>query len=649
MIKKWGFVLLFFSFLKASYIVEIKSSDYQKLHNLGIECIKYNQKIYLCNKSNDKDQLKRFVLFVKKNGVNARITKIINKNLINIYSIQILSTKNLTQAKEYFKKYEKFPYARIEHIGKYYTIRIEASKNQKTLKKVLKKLNNKKAFIRVADIKINRIIEANFVFENKNIKKFNTQNNFLKKNIILTDKSNNKKKFLDNKITQKSIKIINYKKSCDSYALLYIIKKNPKYMTLRNETCYKYYINNVKTSHYDINKIFAMQKAIKYKKNEKDLIALNYLKAKNFQPVNIKFLNSLNVSLISNKFYHKYLKTLLYAGDIQKIRLVCNKRVDMMCNVLDSCFKEENIKTNDKDIKEFNNFIDNIQKNIKNNKLKQAEKNINKLFIINKNNIFALMYAFELNVKRNNFSEVDKLLRNIKVFGIKNNNFSKFVKEAKKYEELNVVKTDFEEGNLNKAQKEIAFLIYRYPNDFDVNILAGDIFENKETDMSNVYYHKAYVINEKKFFYHLLERKDYKRLATYMDKSLKNYPYVLAKVYIHMSKKYLKQKDYESALNYALKSYKLFNSSESSVILGKIYFMMKDYKNCIKYLKGLNKNNYLTYYLGYSYYKIGNVIEAKKYFSKLLNTKDKYLRNKLITVYLEMGEKEKVDKLLNSL
>jgi len=111
-----------FVFLNASYIVEVNSTDYLKLKTLGINCVKHTNNSYLCNKSDDKYQLKRFINFAKKYNIKTKIIPVLNKDLINIYSIQIVSGKNLSNIKKIFEKYKNLPYARIEKIGSYYTI-----------------------------------------------------------------------------------------------------------------------------------------------------------------------------------------------------------------------------------------------------------------------------------------------------------------------------------------------------------------------------------------------------------------------------------------------------------------------------------------------------------------------------------------------
>ncbi len=654
MIKKGGLLLLFFIFLHAEYVVVLSSKDYQKLHNLGVECVKYNTEKYLCYKSDDKYQLKRFVNFAKQNGVSAKIANILTKNLINIYSIQILSTTNKKTAEKYFDKFKNFPFARIEKIGNYYTIRIGASKNKQDLKKLLKKLNIKNAFVRIADIKINRIIKANFLFENDKLKNLFSKKNINKKNIVFLNDLHNKKFITKNKkrLNIHSEKLIqtsgNLKKSCEVYTVLSLVKQDKKYEKLKNNICYKYHMKNLKKLHSDFDKINELLKAMEYKKNINDEVLLNYYKAKTFQSVNVNFLNSLNPLLLDENFYKKYLITLLYAGEISKINYFCKKKNDSVCLDIKKILLNKNDTIANYDIKKFFSFLENIEKNINDNDFPKAQKYINMLYNINKDNVLAKIYDFELNIKENNFEKADKFMNEISKPEVLTSNLSSIIKKARKIEKIKEIKKYLKKNDLVKAQKEIIDLIQKYPNDFDVNVLAGDIFTRLKSYMANYYYHKAYLLDKKRFFYYLLKTGNYKRLMNYTNEDLKKYPNILSKVYLHKALDYLKTDKQDLALKYALMSYKLSPSRENSVIIGKIYFKLKNYKNCIKYLNGFANTDYLKYYLGYCYYKSGNRKKAEKYFGEIINTKNEDLQSKLISVYLKMGDEKKVKKLLNS-
>lgn len=86
------------------------------------------------------------------------------QNIINIYSIQILSTKNINYAKNEFKKVSKLPFTRIEKINSYYVLRVGEARSKKKLKSLLKKIRKvyKDASICIADIISDRIIISNF-------------------------------------------------------------------------------------------------------------------------------------------------------------------------------------------------------------------------------------------------------------------------------------------------------------------------------------------------------------------------------------------------------------------------------------------------------------------------------------------------------
>ena len=86
------------------------------------------------------------------------------KIIKNVYSIQILTTKDINQAKKVYKKFSKYPYVRIEKINQYYELRVGKTNLVKKLNPLLKiiKKDYKDAFIRIADIIPNRTVVANF-------------------------------------------------------------------------------------------------------------------------------------------------------------------------------------------------------------------------------------------------------------------------------------------------------------------------------------------------------------------------------------------------------------------------------------------------------------------------------------------------------
>lgn len=102
---------------------------------------------------------KKIVLFILILSLNS-----FAKDMINVYSIQILSSKKVDDVKKEFNKVSKFPFARVEKVGKYYVLRIGNANSVKKLKPLLKKIKKsyKSAFIRVADILSKRIILSNF-------------------------------------------------------------------------------------------------------------------------------------------------------------------------------------------------------------------------------------------------------------------------------------------------------------------------------------------------------------------------------------------------------------------------------------------------------------------------------------------------------
>jgi len=467
---------------------------------------------------------------------------------------------------------------------------------------------------------------------------------------ILTISKTFKNKKIENLKSKKTdkkfiVKKENYKKLCDVYTVLSLVKKNPIYVKKKNEICYKYHINKLKQTNLDIEKIAEIKEALKYKKTPDIILELNYLEAKTFQPVDIKFLHSIDITTLSKESYSKYLKTLLFAGDIKEINTACKIRFIKECDFINKFLEGKSVKE-DLEISSFQNLLKNIQANLKNNYFYKAKMQIDKLQNINKESDFAKIYDILIKLKNNN--EIDDDVANQELTALKYNYFTGIMKEAQKSIKLLNINKCLAKNDIQCAKDNINLLLKKYPNDFDINILAGDIYEKCKSYLANVYYHKAYLIDKKKYFYHLLKLKNYKRLINYVDE-LKNYPDIFSKVNLYLAKQYYNKQQYKKALEYAIKAYKYSPSKENAVLLGKIYFNLKNYKKTIQYLYGLNFDENLTYCLGYSYYKIGNIKKAKKLFDEISNTKNKRIVSKLIEFYMSVKDQKKVKELLNNL
>ncbi|WP_175403735.1 SPOR domain-containing protein [Caminibacter mediatlanticus] len=163
------FLILFVHLFSFQLAIDVKEK--QLLNNCGIDCrVIRNYCIILdsANKDNlimtkyylqkeygidsfilDKDiQLSKKV--IKKNTSDSKSLKnktnsnnfLPQKKLINIYSYQVVSIKNLVMAKQIFKKIKNNRYARIEKIKNYYVVRFGIYYSYKDAKKDLSKYKN---------------------------------------------------------------------------------------------------------------------------------------------------------------------------------------------------------------------------------------------------------------------------------------------------------------------------------------------------------------------------------------------------------------------------------------------------------------------------------------------------------------------------
>ena len=99
------------------------------------------------------------------------------------YSIQVISTKSIKEAKSYYEKFKEYPFTRVEKINNYFVLRVGISKTVKSLKDILKKVKKikKDAFVRTVYILPDRIIISNFRLNKKTKTMKKTAPKYIKK------------------------------------------------------------------------------------------------------------------------------------------------------------------------------------------------------------------------------------------------------------------------------------------------------------------------------------------------------------------------------------------------------------------------------------------------------------------------------------
>jgi len=633
---KKGGILFLFVFLY-SYYVYIPQSYIQKSKNLGIVCKKENNQ-YVCLKSDDLTQCLRLKSFLRKNGVDAKISNQKEcqlKDIRNIYSIQILSTKNLNNAKKEFQKYKNFPYARIEKIKGIYTIRVGRDKNYKNLKPLLEQVKKikKDAFIRKSDILNNRIIESNFrqcikkpkLSMNKNIKK-----HLKKSNVEIA------KELLDSH---------QYKKACNLYNVIVIFNKSKDIIKNRNEACYRYYLSlgdkNLNLAYYLMANKFKISDALR--------VRLWYINLKNFK--NSKL--SVNPLKFDDQTYSFYIKGMLLKGDLKNLKNFCKKRTIKLC---------DNIKTLDKlksainhnNIKEIKNILSKInfstsykflakaEIEIDKKNYKNAKKYLTKFLFYQPENLKALDLLMVSELKLNNLDKAYNIMEKLKKSNYKiNDDIKKEIAKKFAIKQLNTI------SNLKEKIAFLNQLLVKYPDDYEINLNAAKIYENIDELKAEKFYKKIFEKKPAEYINFLYRHQMYDKLVNVLNK--KNISVEMkAKYYYLMSKYYFENKNYKKALIFAKKAYEFYKSPKLLNYIGEIYYKLNDCENAVFYLKDFANSEQEKYILGECYFKLNNLKNAKKYFDEIINTKNEKIKKELIRFYTITGDFEKVNKLVNS-
>ena len=634
---KKGGILFLFVFLY-SYYVYIPQSYIQKSKNLGITCKKENNQ-YICLRSDDLTQCLRLKSFLSKNGVDAKISNQKEcqfKDIRNIYSIQVLSTKDLKNAKKEFEKYKNFPYARIEKIKGVYTIRVGKSENYKKLKPFLREIKKiqKDAFIRKSDILNNRIIESNF---RQCIKKPKLS---VKQNI---KKSLKKKSNVE--IAKELLDSHQYKKACNLYNVIVIFNRSENIIKNRDEACYRYYLSlgdkNLNLAYYLIANKFKISDALR--------VRLWYLNLKNFKNSNL-FVNPLN---LDNKTYSFYIKGLLLKGDLKNLKNLCKKRNIKLCDNIKTL---EKLKTaiNNNDIKGIKNilskvnfntsyqFLANAEIEINKKNYKKAKNYLTKFLFYQPENLKALDLLMISELKLNNLDKAYSIMEKLKKNNYKiENNIKNEIAKKIAIKHLNTI------SNLKEKIAFLNKLLTKYPDDYEINLNAAKIYESVDVLKADKFYKKIFDKNPAEYISFLYRHQMYDKLVNVLNK--KNISLdIKAKYYYLISKYYLDNKNYKKALIFAKKAYKFYKSPKLLNYISQIYYKLNDCKNTIFYLKDFANGEKEKYILGKCYFKLKNLKKAKKYFDEIINTKNEKIKKELIKFYTIIGDFEKVNKLINS-
>ena len=699
------FVMMIFSF---SYnLIVLNNEDKEKLNSIGFVCSKKNN-VYVCLSSNDLNELKRIKEFLKtKLDISSQIvgdvsnftsskkvrkklkvksvkTETINTSIKNGYCIQVGSFKHLNNAKYEFNRYKKFPFVRIEKIGKFYTLRI-GEDSYEGVKSLNKYING---IVKKCDLIPSRILLSNFELNisktAKNVNVSNSSNTNIDNKILsstISISKNNKQdlRLMYNalnsgdlvKARELALKLKNlypddanlvlgiiamkkgdFKKACNIFSSL---KQNVK---LKKDACHTYYVKEgFSLLNSDPKKALSFfNKALKYKSNDK-----NSMLGKGYAYINLKEYKK--AYKIFKKLYKKYPDNKKVVEGYINVLYLLKKydELEKLRSILPQDIKKE------LDYIDFYMKLKNAQKLLKQKKYNEAEKILIELYTQKPDDINVLLSLANLYLQTNKLDKSLSFYKNVLVVSpdniyalrgleaiyMKNGNYQKALKysdkiislgfkdenryQLKKFYYINLAKEYLKENKINKAKKILQKAYSLNKKDPLVLSLLGDIaFKENNLDLAYLYYAKSYSLAPTnfgitlKFLYALLRLNLFDQIKIILSKintSVLNEKQkeLLRQFYINLYAKYasylLKNKEYKSALE-VVNNGLLMDSDNYNLLSTKAWI-------CLKLKK----------------YEC-----AKKYFELALsNRDDDNLKYGLALVYLNLGNKTKAENILDSI
>ena len=733
--KIWLLLLSFvFIFGYSLGVKDIKSKN--MLEKKGYNCIK-SEGFYICATSNDINYLLRIKNFLKnsykidtliinnnlsfKKKINTNVKKS-NFNTTNLpsssnssaqktsgYCIQVLSSQNLNATKKIFNVFKNLPFTRIEKIGNFYVLRIGESSFQ-SVKALLPSVKNhyKNAFVRKCYLIPSRIIISNFKNNQINNKKFTLHPVVASNTNLVTNDVNVKEMyyFLNigdlSKARQIALKLKtthpkdsifvlglvdmknqNWQKACNYFNQL----KGKKVYKLKKDACYVY---NLQTGYNYLNEnpkkaLFLFKKAYSYKATDDAKLALGY--------AYMRLGYNSKAYEIFKELYKKY-------PDNQKI-------VNAYANALYNMKKYKKLEKLQKKLPanmrnkisfiQFYLHLKEAQNLMKEQKYKQAEGTLSKLYLENPNNINVMLTLGDLYLNTNENEKAKNFYKNVLVLSPENiyalegieavymreKNYKKALFYSEKIEKL---------GFKDKNKKELqAFYYLSLANKFYKNkefkesyiyakkaesikpdnpfvlTMLGDIETKKgNNDKAYKYYAKSYAIGHKnfnvtlKFLYGLLNLNLYDQIKLVLkqinvNKLTLSQKHKLKQFYINLYVKYSgyllnegKYKKSEEIVNEGI----LMDKNNPDLLSTKAWVCYKTKKyTCAKenFKKAIEKkpSDSLKYGLALTYIKLGENKKAEYILDEISNTKDEKLKIKIADTYLIIGNDEKAQKLLN--
>ncbi|MEO1928346.1 MAG: cellulose synthase subunit BcsC-related outer membrane protein [Nautiliaceae bacterium] len=730
--------------LFAYSLVVNDKSDANKLKKAGMNCVlDKNNNYYRCATSNDIAQLKRIQQYIAKTyKINAFIAqdsdtanmvdvkkitsplkKRSNKKLKTTdikktgWCLQISSSTSKNSILRIFKKYRDYPLARVEKIGGYYVLRIGEGSYSDIIS--LKDEINK-GIVRKCDYIPQRIVISNVEsnsLDNKPALKI-TQAKSIEKKIINKVSDQNGSKGDDqgvlisrmykalnagDLITAKNIAgglidtnpqdaynvlgIVSMKMGKWDKACEYLKKTSNK--KLADTACYTY---NLKAGYSYLQKnpsvaLEFFQNAQTYKNNKDVLLGMGYAYLN---------MNQLSKALeIFQSLYEKYpndkaviggyIAALYNAKDYNKLEELKRKLPADYASLFKkydtyiALNKVNELLKKKKYMQAESILLDLYKKNPDNvnvlltlgnlyfqtNQLDKAENFYNNVLLINSDNIYALQGLRGIAAKRGDFKKALEYSDKLRALGIdvddtkiKSLYYLRLARESMKAKDC---QNAYKYATLAKKEDETLAEAY---------MILGDYYTFCQKDKRRAFlnYEKGYQYAKNnfdmklKFLYSLLhydmftqikivlETIDPSKLTPVQKEDLRKF---YSALYVKFASYKFKNKEYKTAIKVCEEGLK-YDSANPALyeIAGWSCFRLKNYKCAKDYFQksvALSNSEKTKYALALAYLNLGEKEKAVKILDSIASTKDPDLRVKIADAYVSLGEVSKAERLLKSI
>ena len=720
------FIFFLTSVLLFSYdLIVTSKKDMNKLSEIGFVCQPKNS-IYVCLSSNDLNELKRIKDFLKnKFNIKVQILQeeskpkniVISKKISNEnkkfnnnlelkktgYCIQVGSFRDLRNAKIEFLHYKNFPFTRVEKIGSFFTVRVgEGDYND------IKELNNQlNGVIKKCDLIPQRIVISNFtnnefssikvkikrqVVNNTNVDNANIKAMYYYLNNGDLVKAKEEALKLKNIYPDDANLVLgiiamknqNFQKACNIFSSL----NSPKVYKLKKDACFTYYLKKGFLVINDAPKkaLYYFNKALKYKKDVNALMGKGYAYLNNgdYEKAYNIFKSLYKQYPNNEKIVEGYVNTLYLLkkfDELERLKASLPLKLQKKLSSLDFYVKLKKAQElmKNKEYKKAEKILSNLylQKPddinvllslgnlyLQTNQLDKALNFYNNVLVISPDNIYALKALEAIYLKRGDYKKALEYSNKITSLGFKDENKA----QIEKFYYLSLAKEYLAKNKIDLAKKYLKKAQTISPNDPLVLSMLGDLaYKEKNNNLAYMYYAKAYSLAKNnfgitlKFLYALLNLNLYDQIKLVLNTIDTNtltdiQREKLRKFYIDLYAKYssylLNNGEYQKALE-VVNDGLLMDSNNPNLLSTKawICLKLKKYECAKKYFElALNKknDNNLKYGLALVYMNLGNKDKAKKILDSI-HTNDKSLRVKIAGAYVRLGEIEKAKAILNGI